>query len=551
MLRRYCILIIVTLISVSAWTQTEQVDSLLSVFNSKDTYLTANRFFDILHQEELTDTHIQFTAKTPVDTLRQQVWYWASEYYLSHQNYEQGTAYGLKALPLSQADNRGDCLTTIAICYFRLGDFNHALTYAKQCNELDMKAGDPDNISSSFNLMAAILLGARQYDEAEKCILRGLDYCRQADNPQRQAVLTGMACEVYNNKGDYKQALDYARQALDMEQQMKRTDKIPVRQSQMAESLIGLKRYDEAVKLLEQAIPALRDNGNRHSLGIACNQMGRLMLYEDNDRKAADYFDEALQIFLEQKDIFNECRSRKGLYEALRESNPKLAMQHNDRYNMLRDSIFDNETVMLLSRYAAQLDNEHLQSENETLRKARQRTFMAIGAGAVLLVALAWLLVYISTRRQKRRIAELMRQISELSAHYSEQQPDDTQQETVSTDNQSMDDDEHFLVNVIQTVEQGLPTGQYGVEQIATSLKLTTSTFRRRLQQVTGETPKAYITAIQMQKAANMLRSADMTVNEVAQKCGFNETSSFSRTFKRIYGVAPTQYAQCAETLAV
>jgi len=42
-----------------------------------------------------------------------------------------------------------------------------------------------------------------------------------------------------------------------------------------------------------------------------------------------------------------------------------------------------------------------------------------------------------------------------------------------------------------------------------------------------------------------------MTVNEVAQKCGFNETSSFSRTFKRIYGVAPTQYAQCAETLAV
>jgi len=28
----------------------------------------------------------------------------------------------------------------------------------------------------------------------------------------------------------------------------------------------------------------------------------------------------------------------------------------------------------------------------------------------------------------------------------------------------------------------------------------------------------------------------------VAEKCGFNEPSSFTRTFKRTYGVAPSQY---------
>ena len=71
---------------------------------------------------------------------------------------------------------------------------------------------------------------------------------------------------------------------------------------------------------------------------------------------------------------------------------------------------------------------------------------------------------------------------------------------------------------------------------------MTTSTFRRRLQQATGETPKAYITAIQMQKAVSMLSSGKYTVNDVAQMCGFSDSSSFSRTFKRIYNVAPTQY---------
>ena len=38
------------------------------------------------------------------------------------------------------------------------------------------------------------------------------------------------------------------------------------------------------------------------------------------------------------------------------------------------------------------------------------------------------------------------------------------------------------------------------------------------------------------------LKTMQVSVNDVAQQCGFNETSSFSRTFKRIYGVAPSQY---------
>ena len=72
---------------------------------------------------------------------------------------------------------------------------------------------------------------------------------------------------------------------------------------------------------------------------------------------------------------------------------------------------------------------------------------------------------------------------------------------------------------------------------------MSVQTFRRRLQDAAGESPKAYIQAIQMEKAAHLLSNRlDMPVSKVANLCGFDETSSFGHTFKRIYGCSPSQY---------
>jgi AraC-like DNA-binding protein len=87
--------------------------------------------------------------------------------------------------------------------------------------------------------------------------------------------------------------------------------------------------------------------------------------------------------------------------------------------------------------------------------------------------------------------------------------------------------------------------GNFGVEQIASELNMSVQTFRRRLMSAAGETPKAYIQAIQMERASRLLtHHPDMPVTEVARQCGFDETSSFGHTFKRIYGCSPTQYRE-------
>jgi AraC-like DNA-binding protein len=70
-------------------------------------------------------------------------------------------------------------------------------------------------------------------------------------------------------------------------------------------------------------------------------------------------------------------------------------------------------------------------------------------------------------------------------------------------------------------------------------------TFRRRLLSVTCESPKAFISAIQMELAAKLLTdSPDMSVTQIANRCGYDEVTSFGRTFRKTYGISPSQYRE-------
>ncbi len=67
--------------------------------------------------------------------------------------------------------------------------------------------------------------------------------------------------------------------------------------------------------------------------------------------------------------------------------------------------------------------------------------------------------------------------------------------------------------------------------------------FHRIFKSVVGESIHQYIRRIRMEYAANQLMfDSAASVNEVANKCGFNSVSSFSRAFKATFKVAPGEW---------
>ena len=69
------------------------------------------------------------------------------------------------------------------------------------------------------------------------------------------------------------------------------------------------------------------------------------------------------------------------------------------------------------------------------------------------------------------------------------------------------------------------------------------SQLNRKIIAVTGMNPTAYIIQMRIGIAKKMLDSDYFApIGDIAAKCGFDDVSYFSRVFKQICGMTPSQY---------
>lgn len=513
-------------------------------------------FFNELQEYDFFDYSSDFDSTTPVDTLREQVWYWAAEYFYDRQDYESSEQYGRKALPLFRMGNdrsgEADCLNILAIANVRLSDYEEALDFAQQCYKLDEQSGDMDRAASSLNTLAAIYMSAYQPEGAEQFILRGIEMAKEAGNDSRRAVLLGMASEVYHALGDDNLSLDYAEQAYELELQLGREGKAMMRLSQKASALIGLHHYGEAERVLGQAILYFRDEDDLHSLAICYNKMGRVQLAMHHESEAIPYYKEASSIFQAMGDKTNEMHSRKGLYESLWEQFPDSARMELDRFNALKDSLYTNTSAKSLARYQAEFGNDWLIQENQAERLAK-RNLMSVSVVVILLLLVLTAFVWWMMRRRQRRQSAINQQLSvnieELHKKYDELSVRYDKALWTSSEDMARKDlspsDREFLEKSLNTINEMMFKGQIDAESVAAKLNMSLFQFRQRLQTVTGETPQSFISIIRMKRARYLLDNRrDLNVSEVAQLCAYNDTPNFSRAFKKTFGISPTQYLE-------
>ena len=69
---------------------------------------------------------------------------------------------------------------------------------------------------------------------------------------------------------------------------------------------------------------------------------------------------------------------------------------------------------------------------------------------------------------------------------------------------------------------------------------------RRQLQRAYSEIGKTtfreHLTAVRMDRAAELLRVRTMTVRDIANRVGYRQPAQFAKAFRRHHGVAPSDY---------
>jgi transcriptional regulator GlxA family with amidase domain len=97
----------------------------------------------------------------------------------------------------------------------------------------------------------------------------------------------------------------------------------------------------------------------------------------------------------------------------------------------------------------------------------------------------------------------------------------------------------------IADVQRWLPdhlTADLSVDRLAERAAMSPRTFARTFRAETGTTPAAHVEALRVEAACHLLASTDLTVPEVAARCGFPRAETFHRAFARVAGTTPARY---------
>jgi LacI family transcriptional regulator len=108
-----------------------------------------------------------------------------------------------------------------------------------------------------------------------------------------------------------------------------------------------------------------------------------------------------------------------------------------------------------------------------------------------------------------------------------------------STDTLAIDDD--VVREALELIRQRAPQG-ISVGEVVRKLSVGRRTLEQRFLRLLGRTPAAEIRRVRIEEAKRLLIDTDKAMGAVARASGFSQLDMFSRAFRRVVGMPPSEY---------
>ena len=319
---------------------------------------------------------------------------------------------GLAAVPADSMSWKCEFYSCLLYCYHRLGDYQQALYYGEECLHYDEQQGQPQDLSASLGNLAGIYSSAGRQDVAEEYLRRAIDIEQQLlktekeYSPKSLAVRQAMLGEVLLSKSDaladsaktatLREALSLTEQALQTDRALGRRLQEGMRLAQLGHIYEALEQPALAGQYTTEALLIARETGNKMTEVLCLLQLGQY-------REAADRAHE----FGFKKQEYEACDR---LYERAKAAGRNAeALQWLERVRVLYDTLQNEDTHRQLA--IAQVAYDTYRKERQlaeqqqllALKQARERILVLMLLLLILIVALLTM-VAVLLRRRKREI---------------------------------------------------------------------------------------------------------------------------------------------------
>tara|TARA_B100000809_G_scaffold193813_1_gene192886 strand:+ start:40090 stop:44097 length:4008 start_codon:yes stop_codon:yes gene_type:complete len=141
----------------------------------------------------------------------------------------------------------------------------------------------------------------------------------------------------------------------------------------------------------------------------------------------------------------------------------------------------------------------------------------------------------------KARISSLLENREKLRAHLVNKVRFEPTTVEIEED---ADKENTFIHKAILLVENNLDNPAFGIENMVDELYMSQSTLYRKIKSLTGLSLTAFIRSIRLKKAAHIILTTDLNLNQVSYEVGFNDYKYFKISFKKQFNCLPSKYKE-------
>lgn len=102
--------------------------------------------------------------------------------------------------------------------------------------------------------------------------------------------------------------------------------------------------------------------------------------------------------------------------------------------------------------------------------------------------------------------------------------------------------DRKFLSRLNDFIYSFMTNRNLNSDMLADKMCMSRSQLNRKVRSITGYNTSSYILQIRLERAKRMLSSTEDLIGDIAFQCGFEDANYFTRLFKQVFAITPTQY---------
>lgn len=150
--------------------------------------------------------------------------------------------------------------------------------------------------------------------------------------------------------------------------------------------------------------------------------------------------------------------------------------------------------------------------------------------------------LYLKKKRQ-RLIAENDQRVNRLFELRQQARHQFAASANIHPDKITVNAEEQKLVTMmLKAIQLHINDQQYNADLLARDLAISRASLYKKMQNILGITPTDFIRNVRLKRAAQMLAESQLSITEIAHSVGFATPRNFSASFKKMFGVLPSEY---------